>query len=162
MQEIVIADRTMARVLALLPAIVVAVAVRLLTLGTPVLAIRFAAAAGIATAAWVAYRLLTSRVVVTDAGIDVRGVFCEGQIPWTELQTAEVAAAPKLFRALVWGVMEPQALVLRGRTRTLRPVAAMCRADDEELERALGAIRVRLGAWGVPAPRRSQESMTPV
>ena len=162
MQQIVIAERTMVRVLALLPAVAVAVAVRLLTLGSPALAVRALSAAGIAGAAWVAYRLLTSRVVVTEAGVEVRGVFYEGQISWTDLQTAEVTAASRPLQALVWGVMKPQGLVLHGRSRTLRPIAAVCPSDDEDLERALGAIRVRLGAWGIPAQRQPQESVTTV
>ena len=162
MQEIVISDRTMVRVLALLPALVVAVAVRMLTLGRPPLDVRALAAAGIAISAWVGYRLLTSRVAVTESGVHVRGVLYEGEIGWTELETVEFAAAPRPLRALVWGVMKPHALVLRGRTRTLRPVAAMCHPDDEDLVRALGAIKVRLGAWGVPSQLEAQESMTSV
>lgn len=153
MQEIVIADRTMARVLALLPALAIAIAVRLLTLGTPALTVRVIAAAGIAVGAWIAYRLLTSKVTVSDGGVVVRGVFSEGQIAWSELETVEVVAAPLHLQALVWGVMQPHALVLHGRTRSLRPVAAMCRPDDEDMARAVGAIRVRLGAWGIPAQR---------
>lgn len=162
MQEIVIAERTMVRLLALLPAIAVAVAVRVLTLASPDLATRIGSAAGIAAAAWVAFRLLTARVVVNDAGIDVRGVFYEGQIRWSDLETVDVTAASRPLQALVWGVMTPQSLVLRGRSRTLRPIAAVCPADDEDLLRALGAIRVRLGAWGIPAQRQSQESVTTV
>jgi hypothetical protein len=162
MQEIVIAERTMVRLLALLPAIAVTVAVRLLTLGRPAPAIRITAAAAIAAAAWVAYRLLTSRVVVNDAGVEVRGVFYEGQIRWSDLETVEIATVSRPLQALVWGVMQPQGLVLRGRSRTLRPIAAVCPADDEELLRALGAIRVRLGAWGIPAQRQTQASVTTV
>jgi hypothetical protein len=162
MPQILIADRTMARVLALLPALAIAVAVRLLTLGSPVLAVRVVAAAGIAIGAWIAYRLLTSRVTVSEGGVEVRGVFYEGQLTWTELETVEVVPASRPIRALVWGVMQPQALVLRGRTRTLRPIAAVCRADDEDLLRAFGAIRVRLGAWGIPGQRTAQESVTSV
>ena len=152
----------MVRLLALLPAIAVALAVRLLTLGNPALALRAAAAAGIAGAAWVAYRLLTSRVVVTEAGVEVRGVFYEGEIPWSDLETVEVTDASRPLRALVWGVMKPQGLVLRGKSRTLRPIAAVCPDNDEDLMRALGAIRVRLGAWGIPAQRLPQESVTTV
>jgi hypothetical protein len=162
MQEIVIAERTMVRVLALLPAIAIVIAVHLLTLGSPDTAIHIASAVGIAAAAWVAYRLLTSRVVVNDAGVEVRGIFYEGQIRWTDLETAEVAEASRPLRALVWGVMTPHSLVLRGHSRTLRPIAAVCPSDDEELQRALGAIRVRLGAWGIPTQRQPQESVTTV
>jgi hypothetical protein len=160
MERIVISDRTMARVLALLPGVVVAIAVRVLTLGQPPLALRLGAAAAVAVACWVAYRLLTARVVVSDAGVEIRGVLHEGEIAWTEIEHAETKPAVAPLRVLVWGVMQPHGLVLRGRTRTLRPIGAVCRADDEDLMRALGAIRVRLGAWGVPTQRDAQESMT--
>lgn len=148
MDEIVITDRTMARVLALLPAIVVVVAVRVLTLGTPPLGVRLAAAAAVALASWVAYRLLTARVVVDETGLEIRGVFHEGRILWTDLDSVETGPASLGLRLLVWGVIKPHGLVLRGRNRTLRPIAAVCRDDDEDLMRALGAIKVRLGAWG--------------
>ena len=152
-EQIVITDRTMARVLALLPAIVVAVSVRILTLGQPPLAVRLGAAAGIALASWVAYRLLTARVVVDEAGLEIRGVFHEGRVLWSELESVDTAPAALGLRLLVWGVIKPHGLVLRGRARTLRPIAAVCRDDDEDLMRALGAIQVRLGAWGTPAAR---------
>ena len=155
MEQIVIADRTMARVLALLPGIVVVLAVRLLTLGQPPLALRVFAAAGIAAAAWIGYRLLTARVVVTDGGVTVRGVFHEGLITWTELETVELSAASRPLRALVWGIMQPHGLVLHGHNRTLRPVAAIGHADDDDLRRAIGAMRVRMGAWGVLGVQRT-------
>ena len=94
-------DRTMARVLALLPAIVVAVAVRVLTLGQPPLAARLGAAAAIALASWIAYRLLTARVVVDETGLEIRGVFHEGQVLWSEIESVEwmePAAAVKSTR----------------------------------------------------------------
>lgn len=162
MEQIVISDRTMARVVALLPAVAIAIAVRVLTLGQPPLAARLGAAAGVAVACWVGYRLLTARVAVGDGGIEVRGVLYEGLIPWTDLQAVECGPAPRALRMLVWGVMQPHGLVLHGRGRTLRPIAAVCGANDEELQRALGAIRVRLGAWGAPAQRRPQESVTSI
>jgi hypothetical protein len=161
-ERIVISDRTMARVLALLPAAFIALAVRLLTLGQPPLGERLGAAGIIAVASWIAYRLLTARVVVGDGGVEIRGVFHEGQVGWTELEAVEAGPAPRAVRALVWGVMQPHGLVLRGQGRTLRPVGAMCHADDEDLQRALGAIKVRLGAWGIPAQRESQETVTRV
>jgi len=150
-EQIVITDRTMARVLALLPAIVVAVAVRVLTLDQPPLAVRVGAAAAIALACWIAYRLLTARVVVDEAGLEIRGVFHEGQVLWSELESVETRPASLGLRLLVWGVIKPHGLVLRGRNRTLRPIAAVCQPDDEDLMRALGAIKVRLGAWGIPS-----------
>jgi hypothetical protein len=161
-ERIVIADRTMARVLALLPALVIVVAVRALTLSHPPLIGRLAAAAAVALAAWIGYRLLTARVVVSETGVEVRGVLYEGEILWADLEHVETAPASSPLRALVWGLMQPHALVLRGRSRTLRPIAAVTNADDEEMQRAIGAIRVRLGAWGVPAQREAQESLTSV
>jgi len=152
-EQIVITDRTMARVLALLPAIVVAVAVRLITLGQPPLALRLTAAAGIALASWIAYRLLTARVVVDETGLEIRGVFHEGHVLWTNLDSVETGPASLGLRLLVWGVIKPHGLVLRGHTRTLRPIAAVCRDDDEDLMRALGAIKVRLGAWSAGSTR---------
>jgi len=152
-EQIVITDRTMARILALLPAIAVAVAVRFLTLGNPTLWVRLAAAAGIAFASWVAYRLLTARVVVDEAGLEIRGVFHEGQVLWSEIESVDTVPASLGLRLLVWGVIKPHGLVLRGRTRTLRPIAAVCRDDDEDLMRALGAIKVRLGAWSASTTR---------
>jgi len=161
MEQIVIADRTMARVLALLPAIVVVLAVRLVTLGRPPLSVRLLAAVGIAAAAWIGYRLLTARVVVADGGVTVRGIFYEGQISWTELQTVELSAASRPLRALVWGIMQPHGLVLQGRTRTLRPIAAVGHADDDDLRRAIGAMRVRMGAWGVLGVQRVDAECSP-
>lgn len=159
MERIVITDRTAARVLALLPAAVVAVAVRILTLGERPLGVRLAAAAAVAAACWVGYRLLTARVVVGEGGIEIRGVLYEGQVSWSDLEAVETAPASRAVRALVWGVMQPHGLVLRGRTRTLRPIAAVCRPDDEDLVRAVGAIRVRLGAWGVPVQRAESDAV---
>jgi len=156
-ERIVISDRTMARVLALLPAAFVAIAVRVLTLGRPPLGERLAAAAIVAVASWIGYRLLTARVVVGDGGVEIRGVFHEGAVEWTELNAVETEPASRALRALVWGVMQPHGLVLHGRTRTLRPIGAVCRADDEDLVRAVGAIRVRLGAWGIPTQRKEWE-----
>src|SRR3954471_7684097 len=121
MERVVVADRLVARVLAVLPAIAVALAVRLLTLGHPPLLLRVAAAAAVALACWVAYRLLTARVVVADGGVGVRGVFFEGHIPWSELDGVEVGPAVAPLRALVWGVMRPHGLRLHAGARVLRP-----------------------------------------
>jgi hypothetical protein len=161
-ERIVISDRTMARVLALLPALVIVAAVRVLTLGNPHVWERASAAVAVAAASWIAYRLLTARVVVGDSGVEVRGILYEGEIRWSDLHAVETRPAPRAIRALVWGVMQPHSLVLRGQTRTLRPIGAVCQADDEDLQRALGAIRVRLGAWGIPAQREAQESVTSI
>src|SRR4051795_11618057 len=181
MERVVVADRLVARVLAVLPAIAVALAVRLLTLGhpplllrgarpppvpaglrggLPPLLLRVAAAASVALACWVAYRLLTARVVVTDHGVEVRGVLYDADIRWAELDGAEAGPAARPLQALVWGIMQPHGLVLRGRGRTLRPIAAVSHADDEDVLRAIAAIRARLGAWSVPTQRQPQETVT--
>jgi hypothetical protein len=161
-ERIVIADRTMGRVLALLPAIVVAVAVRLLTLADPPVWVRVVAAGAVAVSCWIAYRLLTSRVVVGDHGVEVRGVLYEAEIPWAHLQSIDVQPSGVPLRALVWGVMQPHTMRLQTGSRMLRPVASISHADDEELSRAIGAMRVRLGAWRVPTPRQSPETVTTV
>jgi hypothetical protein len=155
--EIVIADRTMCRVLALLPAVVVAVAVRVLTLTTPPLNLRVVAAAVTALACWTAYRLLTARVAVRDTGVHVRGVLFEADIPWSELQGVSVAPSGGPVRALVWGLMQPHTLRLETGSKTLRPVAGIGTDEDDDVQRVLGAIRVRMGAWGIPAQRPAQE-----
>ncbi|MDQ1696991.1 MAG: hypothetical protein QOJ03_2344 [Frankiaceae bacterium] len=162
MERIVIADRTMGRVLAVLPAIAVAVAVRLLTLADPPLWVRVVAAGVVAVSCWIAYRLLTSQVVVGDHGVEVRGVLYDAEIPWAHLESIDVKPSGVPLRALVWGVMQPHTMRLRTGSRTLRPVAAISHADDEELSRAIGAMRVRVGAWRVPAQRQSQETVSSV
>jgi hypothetical protein len=156
-EHIVIEQRTMSRVLALIPAIVVAVAVRALTLGSPPLAVRLPAAAGVALACWVAYRLLTARVTVGATGVEVRGVLYDATISYAELEAVDVARSGQLLRGLVWGVMQPQTLTLHTASRRLRPIATIGNVDDETLERAIGAMRVRLGAGRAPAQRQPHE-----
>lgn len=155
-----ISDRTMGRVLAVLPAVVVAVAVRVLTLAEPPVALRVAAAAVIALSCWVGYRLLTARVTVGDHGVEVRGVLYEALIPWTDLDSVDLLPSGRPLRALVWGVMQPHTLRFASGTRTLRPIATITHADDEELARAMGAIRVRAGAWNIPAQREAKDPVT--
>ncbi|MDQ1706662.1 MAG: hypothetical protein QOF18_3028 [Frankiaceae bacterium] len=161
-EQIVISDRTMGRVLALLPGLVVALAVRVLTLATPPLGIRVAAAGAVALACWTAFRLLTSKVTVGDLGVRVRGVLYDADIPWAHLESVDVSPSGRPLRLLVWGVMQPHTLRLRTGSRTLRPVAAITTVDDEGLERAIGAMRVRSGASGIPQQRQPQESVTSV
>jgi hypothetical protein len=150
MDDIVIRDRTVARVLALLPALVVAVCVRVLTLGSPPVAIRVLAAAAVAGCCWTAYRLLTASVTVSESGVRIRGVFYDADVTWEEVMTVERATSGPMLRLLVWGVMSPHSVALVGRSRTLRPVALLSGADDDEVDRAVGAIRVRAGAWRLP------------
>lgn len=156
-EQIVISDRSMTRVLALLPAVAVALAIRMLTVTAPPLAVRMVAAAAVAVSGWVAYRLLTARVTVAEGGVTVRGVFYEADIPWSALESAEISPASRPLRLLVWGVMQPHSLTLRTGSRTLRPVAATSAPDDDDLNRAVGAIRARLGAWHIPAQRRPEK-----
>jgi hypothetical protein len=94
--------------------------------------------------------------VVHGEGVRVRGVWYEATIPWRELHDVSVEPSGWAVRALVWGVMQPRTLRLRTSTRTLRPLAAVSHDGDDELDRALGAMRVRLGAWGVPAQRQPE------
>lgn len=144
--DIVIRDRTVARVLALIPAVVVVVAVRLLTLATPPTAVRVVAAAGVAGCCWTGYRLLTCRVVVNEEGVRIRGVFYDADVSWEELMSVERDLSGRALRLLLWGVMSPHTVALTGRSRTLRPVALLSGRDDNDVNRAIGAIRVRLGA----------------
>jgi hypothetical protein len=144
MGDIVIRDRPGARVLALLPGVVVVLSVRLLTLGSPPSWARIVAAGGIAIAGWVAYRLLTAKLVVGEAGLHVRGVFYEADVAWAELD--EISRTPSWLplRLLVWGVFSPETLTLRASGRRLRPVAAITRDDDDELRQVVRSIQARL------------------
>jgi hypothetical protein len=153
MPEIVVSDRIVPRALAVLPAVVLAACVRVLTLGTPPLAARLAAAAVVVLTCWSAYRLLTAAVTVTDAGVRVRGILYDAEVPWSDVASVEVVAAPTFVRAMLWGVLAPHAVVLRCAGRTLRPVGMLSTPDDEDVERAVRAITVRCGAWRMPAQR---------
>jgi hypothetical protein len=158
MEEILASERTMGRLLALLPAVVIGICVRLLTLTGTVLALRAAAAAVVALAAWTSYRLLTARLSVEESGVVVRGVFYDAEIPWRDLHAAEIRPARRVIRGLVWGTMQPHGIVLRTTGGTLRPVVAIGPADDDEMRRAVGAIRARLGSVHIPSPRRSDDN----
>ncbi len=148
--------------LALLPAVVVAVCVRVLTLTHPPVAARAAAAAGVAAAAWIAYRLLTVRLTVADDGIHVRGVWYEADIDWADVQAGGIAPATPALRALLWGVMAPQTLELRTTRGTLRPLVAVGPEDDDDLRRAATAVRLRIAGWTVPAQRSPDGRVTRV
>jgi hypothetical protein len=134
--------------------------VRALTLAAPPVGVRIVAAGTVALACWLAFRLLTAKLTVGDLGVKVRGVLYDAEIPWAELEAVELEPSGRSLRLLVWGVMAPHTLQLRTRSRTLRPVAAITHVDDEELGRAMGAMRVRLGAWSIPDQRRREESVT--
>ena len=162
MDEIVIGHRTAPRVLAILPAAVVAVAVRALTVLHPSAPVRVAAAAGIAVASWCAYRLLTARVVVAETGVHVRGVLYEADIGWSELEQATLVPANRPLQLLLLGILRPYSLALRAGVRTLRPIAAVSSDDDDELHGAVRAIEMRAGTWRMPSQRKPDESVTSV
>jgi hypothetical protein len=147
MEDIVIRDRVGARVLALIPGIVVVVSVRLLTLGNPPLWLRLASAAGVAVASWVAYRLLTAKLVVGEDGLHVRGVFYEADVAWADLDEVSRTPSGLPLRLLVWGVFSPETLTLRASGRRLRPVAAITRDDDDDLRTVMHAVQTRLRGW---------------
>lgn len=147
MEDIVIRDRAGARVLALIPAIVIVLSVRLLTLGTPPAWLRLLSAAGVAMAAWVAYRLLTARLVVGEDGLHVRGVFYEADVAWADLDDVSRTPSGLPLRLLVWGVFSPETLTVRASGRRLRPVAAIARDDDAELRTVMHAVQTRLRGW---------------
>src|SRR4051812_14990465 len=88
--DLVVTHRTVPRALAILPGLVVAACVRTLTLASPPVALRVAAAAVIALACWTSYRLLTAAVTVGDAGVRVRGVLYDADIPWADLHSVSV------------------------------------------------------------------------
>jgi hypothetical protein len=157
MDEILASERTMGRLLSLLPAVVIGVCVRILTLTGTVVAVRAAVAGVVAIAAWTSYRLLTARLCVDENGVSVRGVFYEAEIPWADVRSAEIVPARRLIRGLVWGMMQPHHIELRTSGGTLRPVVAIGPADDDEMRRAVGAIRARVGSLNIPGQRQSIE-----
>jgi hypothetical protein len=163
MEEIVASERSLGRMLALLPAVVVGVCVRLLTLGSTPLALRLVAAALVAAACWSAYRLLTARIVVDAEGIHVRGVLYDADLPWTQVRSASVVPAARPLRAMVWGVMQPHTLELHTTSATrLRPVVTLGPSDDHELRLVMGAIRAYLSSVNVPMQRQPEASTSTV
>jgi hypothetical protein len=147
MEDIVIRDRAGARVLALIPAIVVVLSARLLTLGNPPTWLRLVAAGGVALASWVAYRLLTAKLVVSEEGLHVRGVLYEADVAWVDLDEVSRTPSGLPLRLLVWGVFSPETLTLHASGRRLRPIAAITRDDDDELRTAMRAVQTRLRGW---------------
>ena len=147
MDDIVIRDRAGARVLALIPAIVVVLSVRLLTLGTPPTWLRLVASGGVAVASWIAYRLLTAKLVIGEEGLHVRGVFYEADVDWAEVDDISRTPSGLPLRRLVWGVFSPETLTLRAAGRRLRPVAAITGSDDDELRQVMHTMQTRLRGW---------------
>lgn len=153
MPEIAVAHRTVPRALAVLPGLLVAACVRVFTLGTPPVPLRVSAAAVIALACWTSYRLLTASVTVGESGVRVRGVLYDAEIPWDDLHTVTVAPATGAVRFLLWGMITPRAVTLVCNDRILRPVGMLSGPEDDEVDRAVGAMRVRSGVWRVPMQR---------
>jgi hypothetical protein len=153
--DIVIRDRAGARVLSLIPIVVIALSVRLLTLGAPPTWLRLVAAGGVAVSAWVAYRLLTAKLVVDEQGLHVRGVLYDADVEWAELDEISRTPSGLPLRFLVWGVFSPETLTLRASGRRLRPVAAITRSDDDDLRMVMHAVQTRLREW--PAQQRPVE-----
>src|SRR4051812_18167742 len=147
MDDIVIRDRPGARVLALIPAVVVVLSVRLLPLGPPPTWARVLAAGGVAVASWVAYRLLTAKLVIGEEGLHVRGVLYEADVDWAELDEISRTPSGLPLRLLVWGIFSPETLTLRASGRRLRPVAAITTSDDDELRQVMRTMQARLGGW---------------
>lgn len=142
----------------MLPGLLVAACVRVLTLGTPPIPLRLAAAVVIALACWTAYRLLTAAVTVGDAGVRIRGVLYDAEIPWADLHTVTVAPSTGAIRFLLWGMTTPRTVTLVCSDRILRPVGLLSVADDEDVDRAVGAMRVRSGVWRVPVQREPDQA----
>jgi hypothetical protein len=146
------------RILAVIPAIVVALCVRVLTLGSPPVAARVAAAALVALACWIAYRLLTVKVTVGETALHVRGVFYDADVSYDELEAAVLAAPSWAVRGLLWGVMRPHAVELRTRTGRVRPIALVSSVDDDEVHQVMRALLVRCGTRVAAAVRDTAES----
>jgi len=156
--DIAIAHRTVPRALAVLPGLVVAACVRVFTLGTPPIPLRVTAAAVVALACWTSYRLLTASVTVGEAGVRVRGVLYDAEIPWADLHTVNVEPATGAVRFLLWGMVAPRAVTLVCNGRILRPVGMLSGPEDEDVDRAVGAMRVRSGVWRVPVQREPDQA----
>ena len=157
MTEIVVSDRVVPRLLAVVPAVVVAIAVRVMTLGTPPAAIRVAAAVIVAAASWTAYRLLTVKVTIGDTAVHVRGVFYDAEIGYNDLSAVDHSEPHVVVRALIWGAMKARAVTLVGSGRQLRPLALLSFAEDLDIDRAVDAMLVRTGACRIPAQRQPSD-----
>jgi hypothetical protein len=143
--EIVVRDRLVPRVLAIVPGVVLVLCVRVLTLGNPPVAVRAGAAALVAGTCWIAYRLLTVKVTLGETSIHIRGVLYDADIAYDDLEAAVVSAPGWAVRSLLWGIMRPRAVEFRTRTGRLRPLALVSVEDDDQVRQALRALLVRCG-----------------
>jgi hypothetical protein len=159
--EIVVRDRVVARLLAVVPAVLLALAIRVMTLGTRPAALRVLAAGVVAIACWTAYRLLTVRVTIGDTEVHVRGVFYDAKISYAELRSVSHAEPGFAVRALIWGAMRARAVTLVAAGRTMRPLALLSFAEDMDIDRAVDALLVRTGAFRIPAQRQPAQTGVP-
>jgi len=157
----VVRDRVVARLLAVIPAVFVALAIRVMTIGAPPVALRALAAGVIAVACWTAYRLLTVRVTIADTEVHVRGVFYDANISYAELRSVSHAEPGFAVRALIWGAMQARAVTLVAAGRTIRPLALLSFAEDMDIDRAVDALLVRTGAFRIPAQRQPSQTGVP-
>jgi len=156
--DIVVRDRVVGRLLAVVPAVVVMLAIRLMTLGTPPAAVRALAAGAVAVAAWTAYRLLTVSVTIGETDVRVRGVFYDAQVSYGELRSVNHDQPGLAVRALLYGAIKGRAVTMVVGRRTMRPLALLSFAEDIDIDRAVDAILVRSGAFRVPAQRQPLQS----
>jgi len=159
--EIVVRDRVVARLLSVVPAVVVALAIRFMTIGRPPSALRALAAGIVAVACWTAYRLLTVKVTIGAAEVHVRGVFYDADIPYAELRSVTHDQPGFAVRALVWGAMQARAVTLVAAGRRMRPLALLSFAEDMDIDRAVDALLVRAGAFRIPAQRQPSQAGMP-
>jgi hypothetical protein len=158
MTEIVVRDRIVARILTVLPAVVVVLAVRVMTLGSRPEPLRLAAAGVVALACWTAYRLLTVRVTIGAEQVHVRGVFYDAQIGYDDLRTVTHNDPSLAVRALVWGTVQSRGVTIVAREQSIRPLALLSAADDVDIDRAVDALLVRTGAYRIPSQRHSGQT----
>ena len=151
----------MARLLAVVPAVVVAVAIRVMTLGTPPAVVRLLAAAVVALACWTAYRLLTVSVTIGATEVHVRGVFYDANISYAELRTVTHGEPGVAIRAFIWGAMKARAVTLVAAGRTMRPLALLSFVEDMDIDRAVDALLVRTGAFRIPTQRQPSQPGVP-
>jgi hypothetical protein len=158
MAEIVVRDRVVARLLAVVPAVLVAVAIRVLAVGSPPAAVRVLAAGLVAVSCWTAYRLLTVRVTIGADEVHVRGVFYDANISYGELRSITHDQPSLAVRALIWGAMQARAVTLVAAGRRMRPLALLSFPEDMDIDRAVDALLVRTGAFRIPVQRQPSEA----
>jgi hypothetical protein len=146
--------------LATLPAVAVAALVQVLQ-DSPDHVVVLVTAVLVAACAYVTGRLLTARVVADDTGVVVRGLAVDMRVPYAALSGVAIAPAPRVVQLLLWGLLEPYAVVVKVRDgRSLSPVALWAGADDADVERLVTTIRLRLDPPAVPRQRAAVSAST--